>query len=166
MNRRIVDARLDRKNPRPSSDQQPISSALVSCTRSEPIPGDRFSSSVVQSLPHVRNFFGRNPKTQAVYFAIAAPASKFHLQFNVAVLVDLLKGVIQGPLFDVRPSFKRCLLHELPGFVPNVFQAQNFAQGCQAHAPESDLDVLLRPLIEPARVLAFEPYSGLPQALL
>jgi hypothetical protein len=59
-------------------------------------------------------FIGRNTETNAIHLAIAAPSSKFHLQENVAVLVDFPNSVIKRPLFDGSPTLKRRFLHQLP----------------------------------------------------
>ena len=57
--------------------------------------------------------FSLNTKSKTIDLAIVASASKHDFQLNVAVCIDLVKGLIQGTLLDVGPISKRRLLDEV-----------------------------------------------------
>ena len=67
---------------------------------------------------------------------------------------------------EIRPKLKRCLLNDLPRIVRDLVQPQNLPQSGYAYSFVSDRRVLLCPLVKAGRVLAFQTYAGLLQALL
>jgi len=71
--------------------------------------------------------FLRDPKAQALYFAIRTSPSEFQLELDVAVFVDFRNGVIERPLLEIRPSLKRRFLNDFSRTIADVFQPQNFA---------------------------------------
>ncbi len=60
--------------------------------------------------------FLRDPKAQALYFAIRTSPSEFQLELDIAVFVDFRNGVIERPLLEIRPSLKRRFLNDSPEF--------------------------------------------------